>query len=173
MSAETPQPPLPGMSAQEAASQPPPRRRRPIWPWIAGAVAIVVLAAAIAIPVSVAAAQRAEDERQAAAAEAAEQERLEMFETATQRCGINTLSTVRILDSGESIELDRVTKHDGPSFSNLECMLAHLKAPQSVEVAIGQTRALDGRQSDSWDGFEASWTYHPDDGASLLIEHAR
>ena len=34
---------------------------------------------------------------------------------------------------------------------------------------FGATRALDGRQQASWDGFEASWTYHPDNGLTLIL----
>jgi hypothetical protein len=32
-----------------------------------------------------------------------------------------------------------------------------------------QTRALDGRQSETWEDFSASWTYHPDNGLDVLI----
>jgi len=35
-----------------------------------------------------------------------------------------------------------------------------------------RTRALDGTQSDTWDGLQASWSYHPDSGINLLIEKA-
>ena len=49
-------------------------------------------------------------------------------------------------------------------------MLNKLDAPQSVASKIGQTRALDGRQADEWDGYEISWSYHPDDGASIVVE---
>jgi hypothetical protein len=34
---------------------------------------------------------------------------------------------------------------------------------------MDQTRALDGRQTDAWAAFEASRTYHPDDGLDVLI----
>ena len=66
----------------------------------------------------------------------------------------------------------RVTKYDGITYDALECFLRQLGAPDAIEAAIGQTRALDGRQSDSWDGFDISWSYHPDSGASIVIEHA-
>lgn len=41
------------------------------------------------------------------------------------------------------------------------------------DAALGKmqgTRALDGRQTARWTGFEASWTYHPDDGINLVLE---
>ena len=34
-------------------------------------------------------------------------------------------------------------------------------------------RALDGRQTGTWDDFEASWGYHPDDGINLVIEEVK
>ena len=37
------------------------------------------------------------------------------------------------------------------------------------QAASGSTRALDGRQSATWAQFEASWTYHPDDGLDVLV----
>lgn len=155
------------------------RRRRPLWPWLLGGGAAIVVAAAIVIPVSLNAAAetaRQEAEQKAAAeAAAAEQVRLDQFQTQLRRCAIPSMkagSTVTVLDDGEALEMLRVTKFDGPSYADLECMLNGLGAPASLESEIGQTRALDGRQQDEWDGFSISWSYHPDDGASVLIKHA-
>lgn len=165
-------PPMPsGMPGQPSQ-----RKRRARWPWLVGVAAVIVLASAIAIPLSLTAAAEAA-EREAAAeaareAAAAEEARLAMFTDARTACGIGGMSTVTTLDGGEALEMWRVTKFDGPTYATMVCVLEELGAPASVEVAIGQTRALDGRQSDAWDGFEASWTYHPDNGASILIEHA-
>jgi hypothetical protein len=50
------------------------------------------------------------------------------------------------------------------------CILDYLETPESVRAHIEGTRALDGRQTDSWDGFTAAWTYHPDDGLDITIE---
>jgi hypothetical protein len=33
-----------------------------------------------------------------------------------------------------------------------------------------QTRALDGRQQDTWGGYTASWSYHPDSGMELIVQ---
>lgn len=41
---------------------------------------------------------------------------------------------------------------------------------ETILSRIGTTRAMDGRQEGSWDGYVASWTDHPDDGLSILIE---
>lgn len=79
---------------------------------------------------------------------------------------------MQILDGGESMQLTRVTKYDGPTYSQMTCVLNSLDAPAAIEAEISQTRALDGRQTYEWDGSSISWSYHPDDGASVLIEHA-
>jgi hypothetical protein len=50
------------------------------------------------------------------------------------------------------------------------CVLDYLHTPAAVRSHISSTRALDGRQTDSWDGFTAAWTYHPDDGLDITIE---
>lgn len=155
------------------------RTRRRVWPWVAGAVGAVIIAAAIAIPVSVNAAQRAAAEEEAArvaaeqkAAETAELARLDTFRDRLTKCGVAFSTAVQILDGGESMQLTRVTKYDGPTYSQMTCVLNSLDAPAAIEAEISQTRALDGRQTDEWDGYSISWAYHPDNGASILIEHA-
>lgn len=50
------------------------------------------------------------------------------------------------------------------------CVLDYLEMPAAVRAHISSTRALDGRQTDSWGGFTAAWTYHPDDGLDITIE---
>jgi hypothetical protein len=57
----------------------------------------------------------------------------------------------------------------GVDYSTLACALDELGTPTRVVTAIESTRALDGRQSDSWDGFAASWSYHPDTGMDLIV----
>jgi hypothetical protein len=50
-----------------------------------------------------------------------------------------------------------------------DCVLDALAVPERVLDHIGTTRALDGQQEDSWDNYQARWTYHPDDGVNLTI----
>jgi hypothetical protein len=33
-----------------------------------------------------------------------------------------------------------------------------------------ETRALDGRQEETWSGYAVSWSYHPDDGFNAIFE---
>jgi hypothetical protein len=50
------------------------------------------------------------------------------------------------------------------------CVLDYLKTPAAVRAHIESTRALDGRQTDAWDGFTAAWTFHPDNGLDITIQ---
>jgi len=49
------------------------------------------------------------------------------------------------------------------------CVLTELKIPVSVRVEMARTTALQGVQADTWDGIEASWTYHPDNGLDVIL----
>lgn len=50
------------------------------------------------------------------------------------------------------------------------CVLDELDVPDSVTSKVEATTSMDGRQADSWDGFDLSWTYHPDNGLEIIIE---
>lgn len=43
-----------------------------------------------------------------------------------------------------------------------------LGLPASIATKMGQTRALDGRQTETYEKMEVSWTYHPDNGLEVL-----
>lgn len=45
-----------------------------------------------------------------------------------------------------------------------------LGLPESLIEKMGQTRALDGRQSSTYDNITVSWTYHPDQGLEVMYE---
>lgn len=147
-----------------------------LWVGLGVAAVVVLSAAAIAIPISIgnaqaAAEEQAREESEQAAAKA-ERERLAMFSDALATCSVERSEYVEILDLGEAINLGAVSKFYGPSLDDLYCLLGQLDAPSSLEAKIGATRALDGVQSDEWDGFEIEWRYHPDDGATVTIEHS-
>lgn len=75
-------------------------------------------------------------------------------------------------DGNQTLFLDMKGEDPGSgtlSYTQVTCYLRELGAPDYVTTHMDQTRALDGRQSDSWGEFEASWTYHPDDGLDILI----
>lgn len=57
------------------------------------------------------------------------------------------------------------------SIKDVACILAGLGAPQHIYSLINATRALDGMQSESWGDYVARWTYHPDNGLTMVIAH--
>jgi hypothetical protein len=57
--------------------------------------------------------------------------------------------------------------------SDLGCIFGQLNTPDYVIHEMGQTTALNGRQSDTWRDFSASWTYHPDNGLDVLFRQVK
>ncbi|GAA1993528.1 hypothetical protein GCM10009817_39790 [Terrabacter lapilli] len=90
------------------------------------------------------------------------------LEAAKAKCSTFTSVT----DEGKSISFRNVLAKENPGpepMDKVDCFLAELKIPSSVKDHIGQTRALDGMQNDSWGDFNARWNYHPDNGMNLTI----
>jgi hypothetical protein len=54
-------------------------------------------------------------------------------------------------------------------FKDFDCFTKKLGVPTYVMTRIGNTTSLAGQQSASWDGLEASWTFHPDNGLDAEI----
>lgn len=88
--------------------------------------------------------------------------------TAYTKCG----AVGQLSDGDKTLFLDMYGDKTGSgttSSRDLTCVLASLQTPQFIITEMSQTRALDGRLSDKWSTFEASWTYHPDNGLDVLI----
>lgn len=58
---------------------------------------------------------------------------------------------------------------DEEAIQGLYYTLAALGLPDSLIQKMGSTRALDGRQSEEYDGLEVSWSYHPNKGLEVLF----
>ncbi len=76
-----------------------------------------------------------------------------------------------LADDDTTLILDTMGADDsaGTDITTLGCALGELATPTRVITAMESTRALDGRQSESWDGFTAAWSYHPDSGMDVII----
>ena len=87
---------------------------------------------------------------------------------------VGDITSSELLDLAEDKETLTVS-NDGEEYyafltsTAVSCVLGELDAPSSVAAHMEQTRALDGTQSEEWDGFEVSWTYHPDDGIGAVF----
>lgn len=50
------------------------------------------------------------------------------------------------------------------------CVLEDLDGPDSILRKMESTTAMMGRQSDDWDEYEVTWSYHPDNGFDATFE---
>jgi len=105
---------------------------------------------------------------QAAEAEAA---RATILPAALAACGLRDDSDTEIGDGGYSLTVNNKGKDDvdGIDYTDLSCLIGALNAPTSVSSHMEQTTSMDGRQTESWDVYEASWSYHPDRGMDAVF----
>lgn len=91
------------------------------------------------------------------------------FQDAQAACG--SPDGVRVSDNGTTLTLDMMGEEEwsGANLSDVECIIRQVGVPEYIKNAIWVTRALDGRQTDEFDGITISWSYHPDNGLDLLL----
>lgn len=101
--------------------------------------------------------------------ELAEPEQTEL-QVARDDCGASP-TDITVGDGGSTLLIDHQGEDEtvGASFEDLVCVLAELGVSDSAIAQMGSTSAMDGRQSVSWDGYEASFTYHPDTGMDMIV----
>lgn len=154
------QPPIsPGFTAEPTAATPAPQKRR------SPVVAIVAAAAVLTIALA------------AAVVWALTQDEVPLpgpLEQKTQlRAAYETCNRVgELSDADKTMFLDGEGNDSGSGTldtGQIVCILEALDTPTYVTTAMENTRALDGRQSEEWEGFETSWTFHPDEGLNVLI----
>ena len=89
----------------------------------------------------------------------------------TQTCDVVDNVWITVGDEGQSISMQSEGEESsGADYIDVLCVLDQLEVPDSVNTRIGNTRALDGRQTATWDDFDASWGYHPDSGLDIVVE---
>lgn len=93
------------------------------------------------------------------------------FPEAVAECGLERSPNAELSEDGRTLVLDHKGQEDatGLNFESVDCVLAELEVPANVSHEMEKTRALDGRQSASWEGIEASWSYHPDTGLDVVL----
>ncbi|QUW18910.1 hypothetical protein [Agrococcus sp. Marseille-Q4369] len=92
------------------------------------------------------------------------------FWQAVDSCDGHIGSGFEVLDDGESLVIDgAVGRAPGASTTAIFCVLDELDMSQADQQRIQSTRALDGTMTAEWDGYEATWTYHPDDGLDMVL----
>lgn len=104
-----------------------------------------------------------------------QQQRGTVLERAARACtpqGQTGLAGVEIADSGDTLIL-RASNEEYANVNSVVCVLRRLDTPEAVVQHVDTTRALDGQQTDEWDGVKARWTYHPEAGLQMVIERRR
>ena len=93
------------------------------------------------------------------------------FERAAEACELAPVLVVA--DKGKTLTLTTAGKSGkSASYTDIEdvaCVLYELEVPSYVTSHIDSTRALDGQQTDEWDGISARWTFHPESGLHLVL----
>jgi hypothetical protein len=150
----------------------PPRKSRRLPIVLGAAVAGLVLIGGGAIAL-VTASQSGVTRSVAAAAGVSEIAGPSDFEEAQTACDPGKSGTT-VADGGQTLIVESRGEEDytGLDHTAFSCIISNLNAPAAVTEHIGQTRAMDGRQTDTWDGMTASWTYHPDQGLDMIIRAA-
>lgn len=116
---------------------------------------------------------KASEERATAAAEEALDDQKDTLRSAVRRCISSGNESFAVLaDHRTTLTLEQKGNDDylgGISATELWCVIDRLDTPAAVVSHMEQTTSLDGRQTEYWDGFEASWSYHPDRGMDTVI----
>lgn len=92
------------------------------------------------------------------------------LKSAVTKCSASNADGVELGDEGQSLTITGYGLLRGPTSAQFECLTNALDMPDSVRSRISATRALDGRQTATWDGLSVSWTYHPDSGLNMVLE---
>ena len=145
----------------EALLLPGPKPRSKAVPILAGLVAVL----AVAVVGLTIALLRAGDSGAPAAGPAGV---ATAFSQAKDAC--NVVAGYAIEDAGATLVMTV-----GSAYMNTgtaACVFDKLGVPDAVRQHVATTRALDGQQTDSWPGYTARWTYHPDDGLQMTIRAA-
>lgn len=97
------------------------------------------------------------------------------IESATELCGLQGAPGFKVGDGGNTLSIDGKGEYDatGAGISDIACVLTAVYVSYDIISRLDSTRALDGRQEGSWDGYMATWGYHPDSGLDLVIEIQR
>ncbi len=94
--------------------------------------------------------------------------------------GCDQVDRIELADEGASILADgppdpsAFSPAEGKAYDRfietIACILNNLNVPDYVVEQIDSTTSLMGLREATWDGIEASWSYHPDNGLDLILK---
>lgn len=76
---------------------------------------------------------------------------------------------LELADDGETILISGSGQHLRSAIDVFTCIADETGAPDSLIQKVENTSALDGRQSDEFDGMEVSWSYSAGDDGSFDV----
>ncbi|WP_138443505.1 hypothetical protein [Sinomonas susongensis] len=89
----------------------------------------------------------------------------------TRQAGALTTGDYAMVKDGGKTLIVRVKDGYGDVTSDaMACTIKRLEMKASTVQRIGDTRAIDGTQSDEWGHYRAIWSYHPVNGMTLIVE---
>ncbi|MCR4754718.1 MAG: zinc-ribbon domain-containing protein [Lachnospiraceae bacterium] len=71
---------------------------------------------------------------------------------------------------GLSLFVDGEDENDTTSLADVYTVISELNLPDSLINEMGQTNALMGRQTENFDNYEVSWSYHPENGLDVCFK---
>ena len=104
-----------------------------------------------------------EEEAQAQAEEAARQSSLV---SAVDSCNSSQYISV---DAGGLVMEGQGDESPGASVADILCVLTALDTPDSVVTRISNTNSTMGLVDGAWADYEATWSYHPDNGLFIHV----
>lgn len=88
------------------------------------------------------------------------------FNTVEQECANkDDGTTMRVGDGGDSLSLSMSDYSEGKVFA---CVASEVDLPDSIRSKMESTRAIDGTQSDTWDGLRVTWSYQTGGYTNML-----
>lgn len=63
-----------------------------------------------------------------------------------------------------------LTVEESGGLDAYSCVTSTLPIPEATQAKIGATNGFSGTQSDSWDGYKATWSYNKNNGLDLVIQ---
>jgi len=151
-------------TAPDAAEAPQPRSRRLVTAALLTGAFVLGVTVGVLLPVGGVGPGSADNTSASPSAPAAS------LADAYDHCGVADAGG-ELADEQTTLILDTQGAEDvaGLDYATVSCVMSRLGTPERVVRAMESTRALDGRITDSWDVFTASWSYHPDSGLDLVI----
>ncbi|MCH5266616.1 MAG: hypothetical protein J1F02_12000 [Lachnospiraceae bacterium] len=93
---------------------------------------------------------------------------LKKMETAYDSC---ESSRTKLSSDKKSIIVDSSSQYDYISSIDIVTIISALGLPSSLFDEMCATNALMGRQTETYDYYEVSWSYHPDNGLDVIFKY--